>query len=97
MDDLIKTRNGYKTRTEVMRNADMKPPRAIGDKHLWFAWHPVLTEDGKKWLKKVVRQRWEMSEGNLRHTDDDGNLIIKQVGFWRYGTVEKHGQGITEP
>lgn len=31
-----------------------------GPRHRWFAWHPVMTDTGRKWLRMVTRQkRWD--------------------------------------
>lgn len=36
----------------------LDPPR-YGPWHLWFAWHPVRTDQhGWRWLRTVERQQW---------------------------------------
>lgn len=63
-------------------------PESIGQKHYWFAWYPVYTAEGNVWLKTVVRQRWERSEGrDIKDLDEGGDMKWYRVGYWRYGLV----------
>ena len=58
--------------------------RPISPRRKWFAWHPVLTPTGRKWLRPVVRQRWERPTGR---TDGDGQTWWRMEQFWRYADL----------
>lgn len=56
----------------------------ISDRHRWFAWHPVLTPTGRKWMKTVIRQRWGRPTGR---TNSDGQIWWWTEEFWRYADL----------
>lgn len=65
-----------------------RSPEAVGERHRWFAWRPVLTPSGRQWLRMVVRQRWERSTG----MDVDGQTTWWRERYWRYADLHPESQ-----
>lgn len=62
-----------------------RDPEPIGERHEWFAWHFAYTPSGRQFMKKVIRQRWERSEG--RENESTNEVVWKRIPYWRYADI----------